>query len=78
MAGALRIQLCESNRLAARSDLLRALQAERPGTRIYRDKCLDRCVNCAQCAVALVNGTFLYAKTPEEFVQKLLLLSPRR
>lgn len=64
-----RLQICASNPLARRPDLLRQLAEQ--GCLVETETCLDQCTRCESCAFALVNGRFVYAPTPEEFLRKL-------
>lgn len=65
-----RLQICASNQLARRPDLLRRLEEE--GCTIETEACLDQCTRCESCAFALVDGHFLFSPTPDEFSRQLL------
>lgn len=65
-----RLQICASNLLARRPDLLRKL--EEAGCAIETEECLDQCTRCESCAFALVDGHFLFSPSPAEFTRQLL------
>ncbi|HLN61146.1 MAG TPA: DUF1450 domain-containing protein [Symbiobacteriaceae bacterium] len=64
-----RLQICASNPLAHRPDLIRELNEH--DCTVETEQCLDQCTRCESCAFAMVNGRFVYAPTPEELVRKL-------
>lgn len=64
-----RLQICASNLLARRPDLLRQLEAE--GCIIETEECLDQCTRCECCAFALVDGHFCFTPNPEEFYRQI-------
>lgn len=65
-----RLQVCATNRMARRPDLLRRLTDE--GCVVEIVECLDQCTLCEHICFALVSGTFEYAASPEELTEKLL------
>lgn len=65
-----RLQICVSNQLARRPDLLRILAEE--GCILETEECLDQCTRCESCAFALVDGHFLFSPTPDEFSRQLV------
>jgi uncharacterized protein YuzB (UPF0349 family) len=64
-----RLQICASNQLARRPDLIKQLKEE--GWVVEMEECLDECTRCSSYAFALVAGRFVFAATPDEFLRKL-------
>jgi uncharacterized protein YuzB (UPF0349 family) len=64
-----RLQICASNKLAGRPDVIK--QIEEQGWLVEIEQCLDQCTRCSACAFALVSGRFLFAAGPEELLRKL-------
>lgn len=64
-----RLQICASNRLAHRPDLLRRITEE--GGVVEIVECLDQCTRCDKTCFALVSGALQYAPTPEELCEKI-------
>jgi len=70
------VQICESNPIARRPDLLGPLAADGERYHILRLPCLDRCTVCARQPYALVNGVLVTARTCEELAERIRLSSP--
>lgn len=64
-----RLQICSSNVMAKRPELIKALQEK--GYTVEIESCLDQCTRCESCAFALVYGRFRFAANPEAFLAKL-------
>jgi uncharacterized protein YuzB (UPF0349 family) len=64
-----RMQICSSNVLSRRPDIVQ--QMKEMGYVVETESCLDHCTRCEKCALALVCGRMIFARTPEEFVRKL-------
>jgi uncharacterized protein YuzB (UPF0349 family) len=64
-----RLQICASNQLARRPDVIKQLKEE--GWVVEVEECLDECTRCPSYAFALVAGRFAFAANPEEFLRKL-------
>lgn len=71
------VQLCRKN-LARHGSAGEALQAatRAAGHAVEVKDCLDRCTFCERAAIALTDGAFVGAKTPEALQAQLVAHPP--
>jgi uncharacterized protein YuzB (UPF0349 family) len=64
------VEICESN-FITKLDLEGILESEYPEVSVLETDCLSFCGMCAGSPYAMVNGKRVFAKTPEECLDKI-------
>jgi uncharacterized protein YuzB (UPF0349 family) len=64
------VEICESNFINA-LDLETIIETEYPEVAVLQNDCLSFCGMCARRPFAIVNGKRIFAKTPEECLEKI-------
>ncbi|WP_409275179.1 DUF1450 domain-containing protein [Neobacillus sp. SCS-31] len=64
------VDICQSNRINV-LDIETILESEYPEVSVLQNECLSFCGMCARSPFAIVNGKRVFAKTPEECLEKI-------
>ncbi|WP_059173839.1 YuzB family protein [Bacillus sp. FJAT-27445] len=64
------VDICQSNSINV-LDIETILESEYPEVSVLRNECLSFCGMCARSPFAIVNGKRVFAKTPEECLDKI-------
>lgn len=64
------VEICDGN-LITKIELEQILEAEFPEVAVLENSCLSFCGMCAKLPYAIVNGKRIFAKTPEECLEKI-------
>ncbi|WP_053365902.1 YuzB family protein [Bacillus sp. FJAT-27245] len=64
------VDICQSNSINV-LDLETILESEYPEVSVLQNECLSFCGMCARSPYAIVNGKRVFAKTPEECLDKI-------
>ncbi len=64
------VEICDGN-LITKIELEQILEAEFPEVAVLENTCLSFCGMCAKLPYAIVNGKRIFAKTPEECLEKI-------
>ena len=67
--GIIVVEICDRNAIALKK--LEELETKYPEVAVLRTDCLNMCNLCRARPYALVNGETVYAKTPEECIDKI-------
>jgi uncharacterized protein YuzB (UPF0349 family) len=68
--GIIVVEICDGS-LITQIDLESILEAEYPEVAVIENSCLSFCGMCAKSPYAMVNGKRVFAKTPEECLEKI-------
>lgn len=63
------VEICDRNSIALKP--LEELETKYPEVAVMRTDCLNMCNLCRARPYAMVNGKRVYAKTPEECLQRI-------
>ncbi|RDU38265.1 hypothetical protein DRW41_01460 [Neobacillus piezotolerans] len=64
------VDICQSNSINV-YDIEAILESEYPEVSVLQNECLSFCGMCARSPFAIVNGKRVFAKTPEECLEKI-------
>ncbi|WP_316568211.1 YuzB family protein [Neobacillus sp. YIM B06451] len=64
------VDICQSNSINV-LDIETILESEYPEVSVLQNDCLSFCGMCARSPFAIVNGKRVFAKTPEECLEKI-------
>lgn len=64
------VDICQSSSINA-LDVETILESEYPEVSVLTNECLSFCGMCARSPFAIVNGKRVFAKTPEECLEKI-------
>lgn len=68
--GVVVVEVCDGN-LITELDIESIIESEYPEVAVLMNECLSFCGMCAVRPYAIVNGTRVFAKTPEEALDKI-------
>ena len=68
--GVVVVEVCDGN-LITELDLEDIIESEYPEVAVLMNECLSFCGMCALRPYAIVNGTRIFGKTPEEALEKI-------
>lgn len=64
------VDVCDANAIM-NLDIIEILESEFPEVSVLNSYCLSQCALCSARPFALVNNKRVYAKTPEECLEKI-------